>query len=238
MIRYFSRRWTSIVLAGAAAVAAVWSVFINWYAGREGSNIRLNDLFATTTTVGSATITSLFIPFALAALLVVIFAVVGWRWLLVAGAVLCVATVMIWGIRQAQTPAGLHAALVDVGPQLGAGAGLLMLIAAAVAPGRGHPGSPQMRAERGEAVPAGRGMGILGLGRRRTKTTPEDAYSAGYSDAREGQGADTRTRHLTGSRGSDADAGDARRGDASRGDQPGDQRRGDERPRGDDDPNR
>lgn len=221
MIRYFSRRLTSVVLALLGAVAAVWSAFIAWYAGREGSNIRVGDLFNSLTTVNSATMTSLFIPMGIAALLALIFIGSGWRWTLVLGGVIAIATPLLWGIRQAQTPSGLSASLVDAGPWLAAGSGALMLIGAALAPAIRH---RRAAAPQTEAVPAV----DRPRGKRRGQMADEDAYAAGYSDARQGQGADTRTRNLTGR--------DARRRGASP--DPDDPRRDDDQMLGPDDPRR
>lgn len=179
MFVWASRRTIGTLLGLIAAAAAVWSVFISWYAGREGSNIRIQDLFNGITLNNASTMTSLFLPLAFAALLFVVYAVIGWRWLLVLGGLICIATPLLWGTRQAQTPAGLHAALVGHGPQLAAAAGALMLIAAAVAP-------PRRRRVPAAAGPQGA-----------TGTADESAYTAGYGDAQAGIGSDAPTGRLT-----------------------------------------
>ena len=130
-----TRRMAGIGLALVAAVAAVWSAFIGWYGGRKGSDIRLQDLFNQMTLVKANTWASLFIPLGVSALLVLAGAVVG-RWLWVLGGLIALATVFLWGLRQAQTLTGLHASLMGNGPALAAGSGALMLIAAAVGSGR------------------------------------------------------------------------------------------------------
>ncbi|HEX4788284.1 MAG TPA: hypothetical protein VH372_07460 [Actinospica sp.] len=184
MFIWTSRRMIGTVLGLIAAAAAVWSAFISWYAGREGSNIRIQDLFSSGITLANAsTMTSLFLPLAFAALLFVVYAVIGWRWLMVLGGLICIATALLWGTRQAQTAAGLHAALVGHGAQLAAAAGALMLIAAAVAPAR-------RRRDRATPQPQD----------ATTASTGESAYTAGYGDAQAGVGSDAPTGRLTGHR--------------------------------------
>ena len=132
----------------------------------------------------ASTMTSLFLPLAFSALLFLVSAVIGWRWPLVLGGLICIATTLLWGTRQAQNVAGLHAALVGRGPQLAAAAGALMLIAAAVMP-------PRRRRERPTTPQPGAAT---------TRAADESAYTAGYSDAQAGVGSDAPTRRLTGHR--------------------------------------
>ena len=189
MFIHASRRMIGTVLGLIAAAAAVWSAFLAWYAGRHGSNIRIQDLFSTGITLNNAsTMTSLFLPLAFAALLYLVSAIIGWRWPLVLGGLICIATPLLWGTRQAQNVAGLHAALVGRGPQLAAAAGALMLIAAVVAP-------PRRRRERPTAT---RPEGATTA--RAADEADENAYTAGYSDAQTGVGSDAPTRRLTGHR--------------------------------------
>lgn len=185
MFIHASRRTIATLLGLIAAAAAVWSVFISWYAGREGSNIRIQDLFSSGITLNNAsTMTSLFLPLAFAALLFVVYAIVGFRSLLVIGGLICIATPLLWGTRQAQTAPGLHSALVGHGPQLAAAAGALMLIAAAVAP-------PRRRRDR-PTTPPPEGTAIT--------SADETAYTAGYRDAQGAVGSDAPTGRLTGHR--------------------------------------
>lgn len=175
-----SRRTIATVLGLLAAAAAVWSAFLSWYRDREGTNIRIQDLFSSGITLNNAsTMTSLFLPLAFAALLCVVYAAIGWRWPMVLGGLICIATCLLWGTRQAQTLTGLHAALVGHGAQLAAAAGAVMIIAAAVAPPRRHR-EPATTAEPAAA------------------RTGDNAYTAGYNDAR--AAADTPTTPLTGHR--------------------------------------
>jgi hypothetical protein len=183
MFVHASRRLVGTVLGLLAAVASVWSAFLSWYAGREGSNIRIQDLFTNGITLNNAsTMNSLFLPLAFVALLFVVHAIVGWRWLLVLGGLIGIATPLLWGTRQAQTVSGLHAALVGHGPQLAAAAGVLMLIAAVVAPQRKHREAPE------SGGPAGTAAGYGG----------EGAYASGYRDAQTGVTSEDPATRLTG----------------------------------------
>lgn len=127
-------RWmTGALLAVAGAVIAVWSAFLTWYGTREGTNIRLQDLFNHMTLTSSATLSSIFIPMAVAAVLVLAGLIVGWRWLWALAGLVAMTTVYLWGLRQAQTIPGLHATLVGAGPPLAFSGGALMLIGSIVA---------------------------------------------------------------------------------------------------------
>jgi len=174
-----SRRLIGTLLGLIAAVAAVWSAFLSWYAGREGSNIRIQDLFEGITLDSASTMNSVFLPLAFAALLCLVYAIVGWRSLLVLGGLVCLATTLLWAIRQAQTAAGLQADLVGWGPQLAAGAGVLMIIAAAVA--------PAVKRRHRQKAPDSEG-GTIG----------QKAYAAGYRDAQVEVGSGAQTERLTG----------------------------------------
>lgn len=174
MFIHGSRRLIGTAIGLIAAVAAVWSAFITWYGSREGSNIRIQDLFTTNgiTLDSASTMNSVFLPLAFAALLCVIYAAVGWRSLLVLGGLVSIATALLWATSQAQTTAGLHADLVGPGPMLAAGAGALMIISAAVAP-------PPMRRHR----PAATEPATQPRAEAEGRTTGQSAYAAGYRDA-------------------------------------------------------
>lgn len=131
-----TRRLIGLGLVVVAAVAAVWSAFLDWYANRNGSDIRLQDLFGSITQQTADSLGSLMIPMAVSAVLVLAGIVVWWRWLWALGGVIVLTTVVLWIVRQAQTPSGLHAALVGAGPWLAASAGALMLLASVVATAR------------------------------------------------------------------------------------------------------
>jgi hypothetical protein len=131
-----TRRLLGAVLALVAAIAVVWSAFIDWYGGRNGSDIRVQDLFNNITTEKADSLGSLFIPLGVSAILVLVGIAIQNRWLWVLGGLIAIATPLLWGLRQAQAFTGLHASLVGRGPALAAAGGALMLIAAAVTAGK------------------------------------------------------------------------------------------------------
>jgi len=127
-------RWMAGALfAVAGAVLAVWSVFLTWYGNRQGQDIRIQDLFNQMTTQSSNTLTSVLIPMAVAAVLVLAGLVVGWRWLWALAGLVAVTAVYLWGLRQAQTVPGLHASLVGAGVPLAFSGGALMLLGSVIA---------------------------------------------------------------------------------------------------------
>ena len=137
-----TRRMVGAVLALIGAIAVVWSAFIHWYAGRNGSDIRVRDLFNQMTTVKSDSLSSLFLPLGVAALVTLVGIALQSRWLWLLGGLIALATVGLWGLRQAQTVTGLHASLVGRGPGLAAAGGAVMLIAAAIGVGRQRSTAP------------------------------------------------------------------------------------------------
>lgn len=142
-------RWMlGALLAVAGAIISVWSVFLTWYANRDGSDIRLWDLFNNSTTVNSDTATSLLLPMAIAAVLVLAGVVVGWRWLWALAGLVVITTVYLWGLRQAQTVPGLHATLVGAGVPLAFSGGALMLLGSVLAASRRRRRAPVAERER------------------------------------------------------------------------------------------
>ena len=137
-----TRRLFGLVLVVAAAVAAVWSAFLDWYGSRNGSDIRVQDLFDHITLQKANTFGSLLIPLAISAVLVLAGIVVWWRWLWALGGLVALATAALWGLRQAQAVDGLHANLVGNGPATAACAGVAMLLAAMIATARGGKTKP------------------------------------------------------------------------------------------------
>lgn len=136
-------RWMiGALLAVAGAIIAIWSVFLNWYGNRDGSDIRIWDLFNHATTTNSDTATSLLLPMAIAAVLVLAGVVVGWRWLWALAGLVVVTTVYLWGLRQAQTVPGLHATLVGAGVPLAFSGGALMLLGSVLAAKRRRKRTP------------------------------------------------------------------------------------------------
>ena len=132
-----TRKLIGLALVVVAAVAAVWSAFLDWYGGRNGSDIRVQDLFNGITLQNADSLGSLAVPLAVGAVLVLAGIIVWWRWLWAVGGVLVLATVILWGARQAQTPAGLHSSAMGSGPVMAASAGAAMLVAAVIATARG-----------------------------------------------------------------------------------------------------
>jgi len=127
-------RWmTGALLAVAGAALAVISVFLTWYGNRDGQDIRIQDLFNQMTTQSSNSLTSVLIPMAVAAVLVLAGLVVGWRWLWALAGLVALTAVYLWGLRQAQTVPGLHASLVGAGVPLAFSGGALMLLGSVVA---------------------------------------------------------------------------------------------------------
>jgi hypothetical protein len=138
-----TRRLIGLVLVVAAAVAAVWSAFLTWYGARDGTDIRIQDLFNGLTFQKANTFGSLLIPLAISAVLVLAGIVVWWRWLWGLGGLVAIATAILWGVRQAQTGDGLHSGLMGNGPATAACAGAAMLLAAVIATARAKKTSQQ-----------------------------------------------------------------------------------------------
>jgi hypothetical protein len=135
---HFSRKLLGLLLVVAGAVVAVWSAFVQWYGGRQGTNIRVQDLFNNGLTFNNAaTMASLLLPMLICAALVVAGIAVWWRWLWTLAGAVAIATVILWGARQAQAPTGLHSALMGNGPIMAACAGALMIFGAMIATARG-----------------------------------------------------------------------------------------------------
>jgi len=147
-------RWMiGALLAVAGAIIAIWSVFLTWYANRDGSDIRIWDLFNYATPTISDTATSLLLPMAVAAVLVLAGVVVGWRWLWALAGLVVMTTVYLWGLRQAQTVPGLHATLVGAGVPLAFSGGGLMLLGSVVAARRRRRRAPAAQRERETVSP-------------------------------------------------------------------------------------
>ena len=138
-----TRRLIGLVLVVAAAVAAVWSAFVDWYGSRNGSDIRVQDLFNGITLRTADSLGSLMVPLAISAVLVLAGIVVWWRWLWALGGLVAIATAILWGVRQAQTGDGLHANLMGNGPATAACAGAAMLLASVIATARGKKSNQQ-----------------------------------------------------------------------------------------------
>ncbi|MBV1936216.1 hypothetical protein ACFWBR_15625 [Streptomyces sp. NPDC060006] len=133
------------LLALAGATAAVWSPFRAWYDGRLGRHYRLGDLFSGggVTTVSAELFASLFLPFAVAALITVVGLLFRSRLLVGLAGVVVLGFTVLWMVRVGQAE-GTLVVLGDAGDGLGTGAGLafgggaLLLVASVVLRGRGN----------------------------------------------------------------------------------------------------
>ena len=76
-----TRLLIGLVLVVSAAVAAVCSAFLGWYGGRDGTHIRVQDLFDQISPQTADSLSSVLIPLAVSAVLVLAGIVVWWRWL-------------------------------------------------------------------------------------------------------------------------------------------------------------
>jgi hypothetical protein len=99
------------LLALAGAAAAVWSAFLPWYGGRDGADIRVNDLF---TGVGvtphdAALLGSLFLPMGFATLLTALGVLMRSRYVVGAAGALVLGITVLWMVRQAQFSGSLTA---------------------------------------------------------------------------------------------------------------------------------
>lgn len=137
-----TRRLIGLVLVVAAAVAAVCSAFLGWYGGRDGTHIRVQDLFDQISPQNADSLSSVLIPLAVSAVLVLAGIIVWWRWLWALAGLVAIATVVLWATRQAQTVSGLHAAAMGNGPLLAAYAGGVMILASAIATPRSKTAHP------------------------------------------------------------------------------------------------
>jgi hypothetical protein len=136
------------LLALVGAAAAVWSPFLTWYGGRQGSDIRVDDLF---THVGvtprdAALPGSLFLPMAFAALLTLLGVLTRSRLAVAAAGVLVLGVTVLWMVRQAQFSGSLTVGGdgLDTGVASAVVGGALLLLSAFLMPGRRalHYGQP------------------------------------------------------------------------------------------------
>ncbi|MCK7626274.1 hypothetical protein MUU72_24755 [Streptomyces sp. RS10V-4] len=125
-----------IALIGAAA--AVWSPFRPWYDGRQGSDIRIEDLFGGLTGNGATLFGSLLLPMAFAGLLTLVGVVLRSRLLITLAGLVVLGFTILWMVRQGQSAgeltAGAHGLGVGAANALGGGA--LLILGALVMRGR------------------------------------------------------------------------------------------------------
>jgi hypothetical protein len=131
------------LLSLVGAAAAVWSPFQAWYDGRQGSDIRVDDLF---TDVGvtphdAALLGSLFLPMGFAALLTLLGLLLRSRLVVALAGVLVLGVTVLWMVRQAQfshsLTAGGHG--LDTGVAAAVVGGLLLFAGAYLLPGQRPP---------------------------------------------------------------------------------------------------
>jgi hypothetical protein len=128
------------VLALIGAAAAVYSPFRSWFNGREGSDIRVADLFNGISNNGSGDWESIMLPFLFAALVTLAGVLLRSRLLVLCAAIIVLGFTVLWMVRQGQAANGL--AIARDGSGLGwgvasaVGGSFLLFIAAAVMTGR------------------------------------------------------------------------------------------------------
>ncbi|MEU6734706.1 hypothetical protein ABZ929_16115 [Streptomyces physcomitrii] len=129
-------------LALLGATAAVWSPFRAWYDGRPGRDFRLEDLFTSTGVSGAEAVLlgSLFLPFAVAAVVTLLGVILRSRLLVALAGVLVLGFTALWMVRQAQEQGSLTVAGDGTGLDHGAGMALggsvLLFLGAALMRGR------------------------------------------------------------------------------------------------------
>lgn len=128
------------VIALVGATAAVLSPFRTWYGGRLGWKIRVGDLFTGITVHSAAVLGSVFLPLLLAAAGVVAAVILRSRALMAVAGLVVALTVVLWGVQQYRTPAGLSSQAAGRGVGLALGGAALILVGAAVMSGRPGPG--------------------------------------------------------------------------------------------------
>ncbi|ATL28542.1 hypothetical protein [Streptomyces formicae] len=132
------------ILALIGATAAVWSPFQAWYDGRHGRYFRLDELFsgAGITDAKAELLGSVFLPFAVAALLALVGVVLRARLLVALAGVLVLGFTVLWMVRQGQAEGSLTVAGDGSGLGQGLlnslGGGVFLLLGAAVMAGRGR----------------------------------------------------------------------------------------------------
>ncbi|WP_329178242.1 hypothetical protein [Streptomyces sp. NBC_01477] len=134
------RNISGSLLALIGAVLAVQSPFRVWYGGRHGSDIRVDDLFTGVgvTPAAAALLGSLFLPLGFAALLALLGVLLRSRSAVGAAGVLVLGVTVLWMVRQGQSAGSLTAGGdgLDIGVAAAFGGGTLLLLGAAMMPGR------------------------------------------------------------------------------------------------------
>ncbi|WP_424212393.1 hypothetical protein ACN20G_10030 [Streptomyces sp. BI20] len=137
------RNFLGSLMGLVAAVAAVWSAFRPWYGRREGRDYRIAELFSSEgiTLTDAGLFTSLFLPLAFAALVVLSAIVMRSRLLMVLAGVIVLGFSVLWMVRQGQAAGSLSVGGptgtgLGVGVANAFGAGALLLLTGALMRGR------------------------------------------------------------------------------------------------------
>jgi hypothetical protein len=152
------RNISGSLLALIGAVLAVWSPFRVWYGGRQGSDIRVDDLFtgAGVSTADATPLGSLLLPFAFAALLALLGVLLRSRLAVGAAGVLVLGVTVLWTVRQGQAAGQLTLGGdgLDVGAAAAFGGGALLLLGCSVMRGRSLPHTARVAVSPPASAPA------------------------------------------------------------------------------------
>ncbi|NGN68361.1 hypothetical protein G5C51_31240 [Streptomyces sp. A7024] len=144
---------SALVLLGAAA--AVWSPFRPWYDGRHGRDYGIGQLFDGITGNRSPIMESIMLPMIAAALLAVIGVLMRSRIAITLAALVVLATVVLWMIRQGQVADGLTVNADGTGMDIGVAnawfAAVSMLLGVAI---MGNPRRAKGRRRKGDTIVA------------------------------------------------------------------------------------
>ncbi|OAH15240.1 hypothetical protein [Streptomyces jeddahensis] len=130
------------LLALIGATAAVWSPFRVWYDGRLGRDYRLGELFSGTgvTAAKAALFGSLFLPFAVAAVVTLVGIVLRSRGLVALAGLIVLGFTVLWIVRLGLAQGSLTVGGAGPGLEMGVvgavGGGAVLLLASLVMPGR------------------------------------------------------------------------------------------------------
>ncbi|MET8680103.1 hypothetical protein ABZW18_21590 [Streptomyces sp. NPDC004647] len=145
---------SAVALIGATA--AVLSPFRVWYNGREGRDIRVEDLFGGITSVDAALWTSMLLPMVFAAVVTLLGVLFRSRLLVTVAGVVVLGFTVVWMVRQGQAAGSLVAGGelgLGSGAALAVGGGLLILLGAVLMSGRRRRRSRHGRQEPGPYEP-------------------------------------------------------------------------------------
>jgi hypothetical protein len=128
---------SAVALVGATA--AVLSPFRVWYNGREGRDIRVEDLYGGITSVDAALWTSMLLPMVFAAVVTLLGVLFRSRLLVALAGLVVLGFTVLWMVRQGQAAGSLVAGGeggLGSGAALAVGGGLVILLGAVLMSGR------------------------------------------------------------------------------------------------------